>query len=230
MATEALDRVDGEGAGSPLRTCIVTRAELRPEELIRFAAGPDGAIVPDLACRLPGRGAWVTCDRAQVEAAVKTKAFARALKRNVHAAPDLADLVERLMIKRAMERLSIALKAGLVLTGFAKIDAAVLSGTPVALLHGSDAAEDGVGKLDRRYAAMCRDLDREAIVVRDFTIEQMSLALGRSNVVHAALMKGGAAQHFLSEAGRSRRYRAGNTTIETSPAARRPAPHGNDRA
>lgn len=209
MQAEADDNADADGAGASLRTCIVTRAERPPADLIRFAAGPDGTIVPDLACRLPGRGAWVTADRATVEAAVKRKAFARSLKKAVSAPADLADQVERLMLRRVCDALSIARKAGLVATGFTKIDASISAGEPIALLHGADASDDGVQKLDRRFSAMCRDAGRTPIVVRDFTIEQMSLALGRANVVHAALMVGGAARSFLSEAERLARYRSG---------------------
>ena len=211
MEAAADDIADEEDASSPLRTCIVTRAQLPPEELIRFVAAPDGSIVPDLACRLPGRGAWVTCEQPTVETAVKRKAFGRSLRREVIAAPDLGALVERLLLRRVCDGLSIALKAGLVLTGFTKIDSAIAQGQPVAILHGLGAAEDGMEKLDRRFAAMSRDAGRPAIVVRELTIEQMSLALGRANVVHAALMVGGAARHFLTEAERLARYRTGRT-------------------
>ena len=203
------DEVDEERGSSALRTCVVVRAAFPPAELIRFVAAPDGAIVPDLACRLPGRGVWVTCERPKVEAAIKSKAFARSLKREVRAPGELADLVDRLLLRRVCDGLSIAMKAGCVLTGFSKIDSAINAGDPIALMHGNDAAADGVEKLDRRFAAMCRDAGRSATVVRELTIEQMSLALGRANVVHAALMMGGAAQHFLSEAGRLARYRTG---------------------
>jgi predicted RNA-binding protein YlxR (DUF448 family) len=209
MQAVADDNAGEDGAGASLRTCIVTRAERPTADLIRFAAGPDGTVVPDLGCRLPGRGAWVCADWASVAAAVKRKAFSRSMKKDVSVPADLADQVERLMLRRVCDALSIARKAGLVATGFTKIDAAITAGEPMALLHGSDASEDGVQKLDRRFAAMCRDAGRTPIVVRDFTIEQMSLALGRANVVHAALMVGGAARSFLSEAERLARYRSG---------------------
>lgn len=216
---------DEEGAGTSLRTCIVTRAERPPAELIRFVAGPDGTLVPDLACRLPGRGAWVTCDRHALEAAVKRNAFARSLKRPVSVPADLHAQVDRLLLRRVCDALSLARKAGLVLTGFTKIDAAIGNGEPLALLHGLDAAADGAEKLDRRYSAMCRDLGRPTIVVRELTIEQMSLALGRANVVHAALMVGGAARSFLSEAERLTRYRSGRSDPKNdAPATDGPPP------
>lgn len=194
---------------SPLRTCAVLRERRLPSELIRFVAGPDGTIVPDLACRLPGRGVWVTCDRKTVAAAVKTRAFARSLKREIKVAADLPDLVERLILQRTGGAFGIAKKAGLVLAGFTKVDTAIAGGTAVALVHGCDASVDGADRLDRRFNAMCRDSGLVPRIVRALTIEQISLALGRANVVHAALTRGGAAELFLDEAGRLGRFRSG---------------------
>jgi predicted RNA-binding protein YlxR (DUF448 family) len=212
MATiESIGSVVGEPAAGegPLRTCVVTRRELPPADLIRFVAAPDGAVVPDVACRLPGRGVWVSLDREAVAKAVATRAFNRGLKREVTAPADLPLVVERLLQERARAALSIANKAGQVLAGFSKVDGAILAGTALGLVHACDASADGIEKLDRRFTAMCRDLDRPPKIVRCFTIEQMSLALGRLNVVHAALMVGGAAQGFLVEAERLERYRTG---------------------
>ena len=194
---------------SPLRTCVVSRAQKPPEELIRFVPGPDGQIVPDVARRLPGRGVWVTAERGAVAEAVKRKAFARSLRRQVSVQPDLADFVERLLIKRAMHALSLANKAGLVTTGFTRIEAAIINGSVAALLHGVEAAADGVGKLNRRFQAVSAQIGRPAPIIQELTVEQMSLALGRSNVVHAALSAGGATNNFLNEVGRLTRYRSG---------------------
>jgi uncharacterized protein len=195
------------GDGS-LRTCVVTRAERKPDELIRFVVGPDGAVVPDLARRLPGRGVWVTLDAAAVATAVKTKAFSRSMKRQVTASPDLPALIERLLVKRAMEALSIANKAGLVLTGFGKVEAE-LTQSPLALMHATDAAGDGCHKLDRKWSAINADRNRTALILAGLTIEQLSLAIGRENVVHACLRHGGAASRFVDALTRTMRYRTG---------------------
>jgi predicted RNA-binding protein YlxR (DUF448 family) len=199
---------DAEPPGS-LRRCIVTRAERSPGDLIRFVVDPGGAIVPDLARKLPGRGVWVTADKASVAAAVKGNAFAKSLKRQVTVSPDLPQVVEALFIKRVLEALSLAKKAGLVSTGFEKVEALLDGGRAAALLHGSDAAADGRGKLDRKFLAIQRDRGKTATIVDWLTIEQLSLAIGRSNVVHAALKQGGATQRFQRDAERLRRYRSG---------------------
>jgi uncharacterized protein len=196
-------------AHSPMRTCIVTRVEKSPDDMIRFVVGPDGSIVPDLARRLPGRGVWVTLARANVDAAIKTKAFPRSLKRQVQVPADLGDLVGRLLRKRTIESLSLANKAGQVLTGFAKVDAELGRGDiPLALVHASDCADDGRGKLDRKWAAINESFNRPALILTPLTIDELSLAIGRENVVHASLRTGGAATRFVEAATRSLRFHA----------------------
>ena len=195
-----------------LRRCIITRAERPPEDLIRFVAGPDNVIVPDLARRLPGRGVWVTAELAAVESAIKAKAFSKGLKRQVAASPDLARTVDALILKRVLQALSLAKKAGLVSSGFEKVEALVSNGHAAVLLHGVDAAAGGRQKLDRKFTAIQRDRGKVAPIIDWLTSEQLSLAIGRSNVVHAGLTKGGATKRFLSEAGRLRRYRSGLST------------------
>jgi uncharacterized protein len=199
---------DAPPANSSLRTCVVTRVERTPDDLIRFVAGPDGAVVPDLARRLPGRGVWVSLDCKAVEKAVRSKAFARSMKRQVNAAPDLPDLIERLLVKRSIEALSLANKAGLVLTGFGKVEAE-LTRAPLALMHASDGAEDGCHKLNRKWLAINADRNRTGLVIAGLTIEQLSLAIGRENVVHACLRHGGAASRFVAAVTRTMRYRTG---------------------
>lgn len=213
---EQADDTDfGNEAGGSARLCIATREERPPEELIRFVAGPDGAVVPDLARRLPGRGVWVTARRDVLEQAVKSKAFARSLKRPVNVGSDLADAVDRLLVRRALDALSLANKAGQVACGFDQVDALVSRNDAAALIHGSDAAAGGRQKLDRKFEAIQRDLGKTAQIVDCLTIQQMSLATGRSNVVHAAVIQGGAAKHFIKEAERLRRYRSSTNAFTT---------------
>jgi len=192
-----------------MRRCALTRVERNPDDLLRFVADPEGRLVPDLSRRLPGRGVWVTADKASVAAAVEAKAFAKSLKRAVVVAPDLPSTVEALFVRRVLEALSLANKAGLVTTGFEKVEALLVKGRAAALVQGADAAEDGRRKLDRKFAAIQRDSGKADPIVDWLTIEQLSLAIGRPNVVHAALKQGGATQRFLGEAERLRRYRSG---------------------
>ena len=200
---------EGEADGGPLRQCAVSRLHKPPEELIRFVAGPDGAIVPDLARRLPGRGVWIDATREAVADAVRQKAFAKSLKRQVSVPADLPALVERLMAKRLAEALSIANKAGLVVAGFAKVEELIAGKRAAILLHAVEAASDGVGKLDRKFKAIAGPDGDPAVIFGELTDTEMSLAMGRPNVIHAAAADGGATRRLIEEARRLRRYRLG---------------------
>ena len=207
-AEQQLDTDDADERG-PLRRCIVTRSELPPDDLIRFVADPSGLIVPDIARKLPGRGVWVTGQRSALEAAIKAGAFAKSLKRQVKVSPDLPEVIDALFVKRLLNAVSLANKAGLVHTGAEKVEKLLDGGRAVALLHGSDGTAEGRRKLDRKFTAIQRDKGQSTSIVDWLTIEELSLAMGRSNVVHAGLIQGGATKRLLSEAGRLRRYRSG---------------------
>lgn len=191
------------------RLCAATREALEPRALIRFVADPAGHIVPDLQRRLPGRGVWIKADKATIAQAVRANVFARSLKRQVKADPALAEQVERLIEKRVLEALALANKAGLVTTGFQQVDELVESGAAAILVQGADAAEGGREKLARKLAAVARANGRQPAMLTSLSTAQLSLAMGRSNVVHAALIQGGAAERFMEQAERLQRYRSG---------------------
>ena len=212
------DRGVPRGEEASTRLCAVTRRVCDPDRLVRFVAGPEGQIVPDIAAKLPGRGVWLTATRAIVLQAVRQKTFARALKREVMADERLPDLVGELMLERVIARLAMTNKAGLVAAGFTKVDRGLERGLVFALLHASDGAADGIRKLDQKFVHILRELgvaeaDRDRRTVRFLTSEELSLAMGRANVVHAGLLVGGASKAFLSEAERLLRYRLGMTTL-----------------
>ncbi|MEC9343243.1 MAG: RNA-binding protein [Pseudomonadota bacterium] len=190
------------------RTCIVTRQALDATDLLRFVADPGGRIVPDLKRKLPGRGVWVTARRDMVDEAVRKRAFARGLKAEVSAASDLGAEVDRLLERDALAALSMAAKAGLVRFGAFKVDRAVRAGQAVLVLHASDAAPDGVRKLDQAVHATREAGGENVAVASPFTSVQMDLALGGDNVIHAAAIEGGAARVLVERILRLQRYRA----------------------
>jgi hypothetical protein len=195
------------------RTCIVSR-ETRPVgELIRFVLGPDHAVVPDLKRTLPGRGVWVTCARSAVEMATKKRLFGRGFGEEARADPALPDLVETLLADAALGTLGLARKAGSVVLGFAKVEAAVGRDDVIAVIHASDAGDDGIAKL--KAAVRRRTGEADGIpVVRSFAGAQLDLALGRGNVVHAAVLAGRAGETFLERHRALDRYRGGSVTSE----------------
>ena len=192
----------------PERTCIVTRVKGSPDQMIRFVAAPDGTVTPDLRKRLPGRGVWVTATAKAVGDAIKKGAFARGLRAKVLVSPALAEEVDALLERDALQYLSLVNKTGLVVTGFAKVEKAVASAAEIAgMLHATDAGDDGVRKmgqvLSRRYGEAAARIPRVIL----FASSQMDLALGRANVIHAALKTGPAAEAFFSRARRLTLYR-----------------------
>jgi predicted RNA-binding protein YlxR (DUF448 family) len=178
------------------RTCIVTRQVLPVAGLIRFVVGPDGTVVPDLRRRLPGRGVWVTAAAEHVATAERKRLFARAFAAPVIAGPDLSGEVERLLKAAAISALSLARKAGSVVEGFGKVEAALARDPVVALIHSAGAGADGVAKL--KAAARRRYGDETPSVIRCFAEEDLDLAFGRTNVIHAALLAGPASDNLLA--------------------------------
>ena len=130
------------------RTCVVTRQTLPVDALIRFVVAPEGTVVPDLRRRLPGRGVWVTADADHVAKAERKGLLARAFDGPARVEPGLAERVEKLLLAAAIGALSLARKAGGVVGGFAKVEAALSQGSAVGLIHAAEAAADGAAKLD----------------------------------------------------------------------------------
>lgn len=187
------------------RMCALTR-KVRPEaELVRFVAGPDGAVVPDLKARLPGRGIWLSADRATVAAAAGRSVFQRGLKRTVETPPALADRVAALMREAALGRLGLARRAGEVAVGFTKAEAAIARETLSAVLAASDAADDGLRKM-RQATARRFGENAPFPIIRLFTSAELGLAMGRPGVIHAAVIQGPAGRSFVEAATRLRRY------------------------
>jgi predicted RNA-binding protein YlxR (DUF448 family) len=204
-----LDRGAAKIAPGSERACALTR-EVKPvDALIRFVLGPAGEVVPDVKRKLPGRGLWITATRAAVDQAVKRNVFARGFKREVRAAVDLGAETERLLQRSALDALAIAGKAGLVVSGFAKVEAALKDGTALALIHAAEAAADGRRKLDSRRNG---EGTREIPTIDVFSGGQLDLALNRPNVVHAALLAGPGSETFLARAARYVRFRTNNST------------------
>jgi predicted RNA-binding protein YlxR (DUF448 family) len=198
-----------EADDASVRLCAVSRTQRPPDELIRFVLAPDGAIVPDLARRLPGRGVWVSATRDAVASAVRQKVFAKSLKQAVTVPEELPGRVEDLMRRRLAEAISLANKAGLLVSGFAKVEGLLEDRRAAVVVHASDAAADGVSKLDRKFKALAGPDCAGQSTVAELTSAELSLAIGRSNVVHAAASEGGASRRIIEEASRLRRYRAG---------------------
>ena len=201
------------------RTCIVTRKSGAPDELIRFVVGPDRALVPDLKRKLPGRGCWVSAERLHVERAVAKKLFGRALKEDVSVPADLGETVDRLLAKAALGAIGLARKAGAVVIGAAKVEAAVRSGEALAVLHSAEAQPDGVRKIASARRATVAMEGPEIGAYKLFSEAEIGLALGGTNVIHAAVLASDAGRAALKRIVALDRYRGGTPDDQATFAA-----------
>jgi predicted RNA-binding protein YlxR (DUF448 family) len=215
---DELDAGPRKTAPGAERFCAATGTVRPVADMIRFVVSPDGSAVADLKRRLPGRGMWITATRQALRSAIARKVFGRGFKRDVRLASDMVEATERLLEEGALAALAIAHKAGKVAIGFAKTEAALTRARVVALVHAADAAADGARKLD---AALRRRLHLDAAevaVIDTFTSVQLDLALGRSNVIHAALLAGRESDTFMARAGLLDRFRTGGSAGRNEPA------------
>jgi predicted RNA-binding protein YlxR (DUF448 family) len=205
---DAVGDVDGDAVNG--RMCIVTRQSGTPETLIRFVAGPDGRVVPDLKKQLPGRGCWVTAERVVLEKAIAKKLFARGLKKtDVIAGPELADEVDRLLSMQLGGMMNLARKAAQFISGASKVEQAVRGLAALATFHAVDAAADGVRKIDQARKAMSFVVDdgQEIPSFRFFTEAEMEGLLGQNAFIHAAALAGQAGEGVVKRANMLERYR-----------------------
>lgn len=168
------------------RRDLVTGVVMEEAALLRFVAGPDGVVAPDLARKLPGRGLWVEASREAVTTAARKGLFSRAAKTKLIAPPDLADQVEAGLKRRLLSGLGLARRSGELISGFEKVAASITAGKAAWMIEASDGAHDG----RRKLLALARNSPRNPGLFGLFSNEQLGLALGGENVIHLALLAG----------------------------------------
>lgn len=171
--------------------------------LVRFVAGPEGLVVPDLARKLPGRGLWVAADRASVETAARKGLFSRAAKAKLNASPELADQVENLLLRRLLDGLGLAKRAGELISGFEKVASSVNAGKAAWLIEATDGAFDG----RRKILNVARKSPKPPEVFGLFGAEELGLALGAENVIHTAFLAGRGADRWTLDVRRLTGFR-----------------------
>ena len=186
------------------RRDLVTHQVMDESRLIRFVAAPDGSVAPDLARKLPGRGLWVAADRASIQAAVKKNLFSRAAKAPLKPAADLAETIESLLVKRCLDQLGLARREGVLISGFEKSLASIRAGKAAWIVEASDGSADGRGKL----LALAGHMSPPPKVCGTFSADDLSLALGLENAIHAVLLTGGRADRWTIEVERLAGFRS----------------------
>jgi predicted RNA-binding protein YlxR (DUF448 family) len=175
----------------PERKCIAT-GEAQPKTgLIRFVVGPEGRIVPDLTGKLPGRGLYVSADRAALEKAVTKNLFSRAAKQPVQVPEGLTDLLEQMLVKRVIDLISLARKSGGAIAGYEKVKTALQTEEATVLLQAEDGSGRGKSKLSTPYGGR---------YIGWLTADELGAAFGRQTVIHAALGSGGLVPRIVEEA------------------------------
>ncbi|MBQ1543390.1 RNA-binding protein [Caulobacter sp. CCUG 60055] len=185
------------------RRDIVTGAVTDEARLVRFVAGPDGVVVPDLGRKLPGRGLWVAADRASVETAARKGLFSRAAKTKLTAPADLADQVEALLLRRVLNALGLARRAGDLTWGFEKASAAVEAGKAAWLVEASDGAADG----RRKMLQASRRAPNAPRLLGVFASGELGLALGLDNVIHLVFLAGRGSDRWTADVERLSGFR-----------------------
>ena len=195
---------DAAGVNLRERRCIATGEILPEARLLRFVRGPQGEIVPDVESKLPGRGLWLRAERSAIDRAVSKNLFAKAAKAPVLIDAGLAERTEARLVERMLAHLGLARRAGELFLGFDQVEKALRTPRPPALvIEALEAAPDGRRKLQ----AAARAQSRVPFVIGAFTNAELSLSLGRENVVHAALKPGRIAERLIFEAARLSGFR-----------------------
>jgi hypothetical protein len=190
---------DGPARRRRDRRCLAGRDSLPRECLVRFVVDPDGVVIPDVAGRLPGRGVWLTAERGAISLAVAKGLFAKAARRRVQIAPDLAEQVETMLVRRCLDLLGLARRAGQLVAGFDQVAEALRRGEVALLLSARDGAPDGRRRL--------RALAGAVPVIEVFDRRELGGAIGRDEVVHVALAEGGLARRLRTECARLAGFR-----------------------
>ena len=173
------------------RRDIATGKTLEPWQMIRLAFGPDGLVVPDFSCKLPGRGAWLASDRKSVALAIKNKAFARAAKAQVTVPENFADHLETGLANRVLGLLGMAKRAGEIETGFDKVRGAAQGGLLAYRFEARDGSDDGRSKIRVNAKSAAIELDEAAApVVGCFSGAELGAIFGREHLVHVGVRKG----------------------------------------
>lgn len=196
----------------PSRRCLATGRVRPKDELIRFVVGPEGDLVPDLAERLPGRGLWLSPGPDMVNTALSKGLFAKAARRAIKAAPDLADRLEGLLVRRCQDLLGLARRAGQAVAGFEKVRGLLGQGPAALILCAADAAEDG----RRKIAALTGGKEPIELLTR----AELGLAMGRDQAVHLAVAPGGLATRLGQEFSRLAEWRRGDRAVRAGHEAR----------
>ncbi len=202
------------------RRCIATGEIRAKATMLRFVEGPVKVLVPDIKGKLPGRGVWITTNRLLIREAVKRKLFERNLSPGIRIEPEIDQQVDILLKNAAFGCLKMANKAGNAIYGFTKLMAALEKQVIIYMIHAREASQPESNKLDHKFRTNLEHSDKLQQTLSKkpylgFDSEELSLAFGAANVIHAGLTESGASRAAITAIERVKHYRLENDA-ETS--------------
>lgn len=190
------------------RRCLASGETRDPSEMVRFVLSPEAVVTPDIQGKLPGRGAWVSSDRASLEQVIAKKGFQRGFKGKAVIEGDLVALTQRLLERRVLGLITMARKASQIAMGSDQVQSMAREVAIAFRIEASDGSQDGRGKIRTLAKAINRELELpDPIVVGCFTAEQIGQALGRESIVHAAIKPGKLAKSLKLDVARLSGFR-----------------------
>lgn len=166
----------------PLRRCLVSGASYPKDQLLRFVRRPDSQeAILDLSGKVPGRGAYLSCNRTIVE---QFSEKSRSLLSRAFAAPTRLpegwrEQAARQAEAQLLQRLGLLRRSATLVLGAAALDEALKRGRIWLLILASDAAPNTRAQLEKR-ASHLPWLDR-------FSSHDLAIATGRARVVQGGI-------------------------------------------
>ena len=174
------------------RRCISTGSIMNTKSMVRFVVGPDGGAVPDVFCKLPGKGMWVSSKKSSLDRALSKNLFSVVSKKPVLINNNLSKQIEDSILKKLLNLISLARKANQAIAGFEKVKGSLETDRAVLLIQASDGSP--------REKSRLRPPVGEGTLINCLKMQELGLAFGRESVIHAAIMRGGLHKEITLEA------------------------------
>ena len=174
-----------------LRKCILSGEISDKAGLLRFTLTPDNQVIPDFKKKLPGKGMYVKNSKQALSTAVAKNLFSKAAKRPVKVDAGLVELTENLLRKKGLDTISLARKAGVLLTGMEKVLEAIKKDKVAFVLEAKGAGDDG----HKRILGAAKNLE----IFNLYDVEELDKALDKVNTVHIAFLKSEMAKTVYNE-------------------------------
>ena len=162
------------------RKCILESIVKPESELLRFVE-LNNALLPDFNKKLPGKGMYITCNRLSLIKALEKKVFNKVSHHCLHIEENFVEMVEKLLLQKALTSLNIARKSGALITGFEKLREAIKKGSVEYIIEAKDGAFDGKEKVEL--------LAKNIEIFNLFSIEELDMTLNKENTVHVGILK-----------------------------------------